>query len=63
MREVLVFGHTSPDTDPICSAIAYARLKNATDPRCRYVPVWAPGVVSRNRQVAARIGAEAGRRP
>lgn len=28
MEKVLVFGHKSPDTDTICSAIAYADLKN-----------------------------------
>lgn len=28
MKEVLVFGHRNPDTDSICSAIAYTYLKN-----------------------------------
>src|SRR5512135_382605 len=28
MPPVYVFGHTNPDTDSICSAIAYAELKN-----------------------------------
>lgn len=28
MEKVLVFGHKNPDTDTICSAIAYAHLKN-----------------------------------
>ena len=28
MEKVLVFGHKNPDTDSICSAIAYANLKN-----------------------------------
>lgn len=28
MDKVLVFGHKNPDTDTICSAIAYAELKN-----------------------------------
>jgi manganese-dependent inorganic pyrophosphatase len=28
MEKVLVFGHKNPDTDSICSAIAYAELKN-----------------------------------
>ena len=27
-REIFVIGHKNPDTDPICSAIAYANLKN-----------------------------------
>ncbi|OAS82617.1 MULTISPECIES: manganese-dependent inorganic pyrophosphatase [Metabacillus] len=30
MEKVLVFGHKNPDTDTICSAIAYAELKNKT---------------------------------
>ena len=28
MSEVYVVGHRNPDTDSICSAIAYANLKN-----------------------------------
>ncbi|MGL3600370.1 DHH family phosphoesterase, partial [Veillonella sp. ZSJB6] len=27
MSTVLVFGHKNPDTDTICSALAYAELK------------------------------------
>ena len=30
-KKVLVIGHKNPDTDSICSAIAYAALKNKTD--------------------------------
>lgn len=30
-QEVLVIGHINPDTDSICSAIAYTRLKNIID--------------------------------
>jgi manganese-dependent inorganic pyrophosphatase len=29
MEKVLVFGHKNPDTDTICSAIAYSELKNS----------------------------------
>ena len=29
MEKVLIFGHKNPDTDTICSAIAYAELKKA----------------------------------
>lgn len=39
MGPVLVFGHTNPDNDSICSAIAYAHLKNLVDPSGVYVPV------------------------
>lgn len=28
MEKTLVFGHKNPDTDTICSAVAYANLKN-----------------------------------
>jgi manganese-dependent inorganic pyrophosphatase len=38
MGPVLVFGHTSPDNDSICSAIAYAHFKNLTDPADVYIP-------------------------
>lgn len=30
-KEVFVIGHKNPDTDSICSAIAYAELKNKTE--------------------------------
>ena len=30
-RKVMVIGHRNPDTDSICSAIAYANLKNKTE--------------------------------
>ncbi|CEG11489.1 Manganese-dependent inorganic pyrophosphatase [groundwater metagenome] len=33
MEEIYVFGHKSPDTDTICSAIAYAKIKNLTPTR------------------------------
>lgn len=32
MEPVYVFGHKNPDTDTICSAIAYAHLKNSQSP-------------------------------
>ena len=28
-RKIIVVGHRNPDTDSICSAISYARLKQA----------------------------------
>jgi len=37
-ERVAVVGHRNPDTDSICSAIAYAELKNAIDPGRTYVP-------------------------
>ncbi len=38
MGPILVFGHRNPDNDSICSAVAYAHLKNVTDPDDVYVP-------------------------
>lgn len=38
MGPVLVFGHKNPDNDSICSAVAYAHLKNLTDTESVYVP-------------------------
>jgi manganese-dependent inorganic pyrophosphatase len=38
MGPILVFGHRNPDNDSICSAVAYAHLKNLTDPGNVYVP-------------------------
>ena len=29
-KEILIFGHKNPDTDSICSAIAFSELKNKT---------------------------------
>ena len=34
---VYVIGHKNPDTDSICSAIAYADIKNKTDKTKTYV--------------------------
>lgn len=35
-RQVTVIGHKNPDTDSICSAIAYAELKSQTDKTASY---------------------------
>lgn len=39
MKPILVMGHRNPDNDSIASAVAYAYLKNKTDPDETYVPV------------------------
>ncbi|MGN8817405.1 putative manganese-dependent inorganic diphosphatase [Oribacterium sp. HCP28S3_H8] len=36
-REILITGHRNPDTDSICAAISYARLKNKINATDRYV--------------------------
>ena len=39
MAEIFVLGHRNPDMDSVCSAWAYAKLKNSVDKENRYVPV------------------------
>lgn len=36
-KDVIVIGHRNPDTDSICSAICYARLKNRLEGTDRYI--------------------------
>lgn len=38
MENILVVGHKNPDTDSICSAYAYAKLKNTLDRQNNYIP-------------------------
>ena len=37
-RPVLITGHKNPDTDSICAAISYSRLKNKLNNTDRYIP-------------------------
>ena len=37
-RPVLITGHKNPDTDSICEAISYSRLKNKINNTDRYIP-------------------------
>ena len=37
-RTVKIIGHRNPDTDSICAAISYSRLKNQIDPEHTYEP-------------------------
>ena len=39
MSKVYITGHRNPDLDSLCGALAYARLKNLTDPGNEYIPV------------------------
>jgi manganese-dependent inorganic pyrophosphatase len=59
MGQVLVFGHTSPDNDSICSAVAYAHLKNLTDPANVYVPARLGPVPPETAWVLDHFGVEA----
>lgn len=37
-EKIFVIGHKNPDTDSICSAIAYCDIKNRTSQKQRFVP-------------------------
>ena len=37
MSKIYITGHRNPDLDSLCSASAYARLKNLTDPENEYI--------------------------
>jgi manganese-dependent inorganic pyrophosphatase len=58
MGPVLVFGHTNPDNDSICSAVAYAHLKNLTDPSRVYVPARLGPLPPESAWALARFGIE-----
>jgi len=56
-RKVLVIGHKNPDTDSICSAIAYAHLKNTLYDG-GYKPARAGEINQETRYVLERFGLE-----
>lgn len=58
MGPVLVFGHRNPDNDSVCSAVAYAHLKNLTDPDNVYVPVRLGPAPRETAWVFSRFGLE-----
>ena len=51
-----VIGHQNPDTDSICSAIAYANLKNLTDESHRYGALRAGAINRETEYVLKRFG-------
>ncbi len=57
-RPVYIVGHKNPDTDSICSAIAYAYLKNKCDSTCTYVPARAGQVNQETQYVLNAFHAE-----
>ncbi len=58
MGPVLVFGHRHPDNDSVCSAVAYAHLKNVVDPDSVYVPVRLGPAPRETEWVFSRFGLE-----
>ncbi|MCE5191334.1 MAG: putative manganese-dependent inorganic diphosphatase [Actinomycetia bacterium] len=58
MGPVLVFGHKNPDNDSICSAVAYAHLKNLTEPAEVFLPARLGPVPAETRWVFERFGVD-----
>lgn len=58
MAKIYVLGHRNPDMDSICSAWAYARLKNMIDCENEYVPVRLGNVNDNVKYLFSRAGAE-----
>jgi manganese-dependent inorganic pyrophosphatase len=52
---VYVIGHKNPDTDSVCSAIAYAHFKNVTDKRFLFTPARAGKINEETRFVLERF--------
>lgn len=58
MSDIYVTGHRNPDLDSIASAIAYARLKNLTDPDNSYQAVALGPLNDQTRAVLDELGLE-----
>ncbi len=58
IKNIFVIGHKNPDTDSICSAIAYADIKNKTD-EGNFIPKRAGQINEETQFVLERFGVEA----
>ena len=55
-ERTFVIGHKNPDTDSICSAIAYADIKNRTSQKVKYIPKRAGQINEETEYVLNRFG-------
>ena len=55
-EKIFVIGHKNPDTDSICSAIAYADIKNRTSQKVKYIPKHAGQINEETEYVLNRFG-------
>lgn len=58
-KKIYVIGHKNPDTDSICSAICYAKLKNQIHGTANYVPKRAGEINQETKYVLERFGVNA----
>ena len=59
MEEILVYGHRNPDSDAICTAIAYANLRNIIKPKEKAVAVRIGDVNEETKYALKYFGVEA----
>ena len=59
VKEGFILGHKNPDTDSICSAIAYADIKNRSNDGRRYLAKRAGQINEETEYVLKRFGVEA----
>ena len=57
-EKIFVIGHKNPDTDSICSAIAYCDIKNRTTQESRYIPNRAGQINEETEYVLNRFGVQ-----
>ena len=55
-ERIFVIGHKNPDTNSICSAIAYADIKNRTSQKVKYIPKRAGQINEETEYVLNRFG-------
>ena len=58
-RKIYIIGHKNPDTDSVCSAIAYAELKNRLNKGNKYAAKRAGQINEETEYVLKRFGVEA----
>ena len=58
MEKVYIIGHRNPDFDSVCSAYAYAKLKNQFDLLKKYIPVRCGHLPESMKKVFARLNVE-----
>lgn len=58
MEKIYIIGHRNPDFDSVCSAYAYAKLKNRTDPLKKYIAARCGHLPESMKKVFAGLGIE-----
>ena len=57
-EKIFVIGHKNPDTDSICSAIAYCDIKNRTSQHQKFIPTRAGQINEETEYVLSRFGVQ-----